>query len=200
MAERQGTFGLGPSAEENFLSPPPTGGKWKYTGRSLWIVDKENPRNKIEIQTVPENLSYSFENKLNPIFSPGRNNPFYHYTGSEDTLEFEVSWYSIEESREDVITKCKWLEGMSKNDAYKGRPRTVLLDWHSSFKAQPNSNVLENKQLFQEAVWLIKAAPYQLSLFHQSKNMLPCLAKQQITLVRVANINRQRSTISDLRY
>lgn len=194
---------------QNFVDHPKTR---KEAVRSLWLIDLDNPINKIEIQNIPLSLDYNFDNKLQAIASPGRNNPLYHYTGSEDSLEFELSWYATEQSRSDVIKKCKWLEAMSKNDGWSKPPRMVGLDWSGpnvtvqSFFNEDGSisdyqdPASASPQLFEFSTWLVAAAPYSLSLFHKAKNMLPTLATQKVKLVKVTKKNQTRTNIYDPRY
>ncbi len=163
--------------------------------RSLWFIDMTNPSNRIEIQNVPLQLSFDSATSLIAVASPGRNNPFYFYTGAEDTLEFELSWYSKEENREDVIRKCKWLEGMAKNDGYSKGIRHLGLEWTSGDGGFPTSG-----NLFQFSTWLVAGAPFDAKLFHGSRNMMPCLAIQRVKLVKTTAINNPTSKIIDYRF
>lgn len=185
---------------EQFIGPPNFGYKQPQISvpRSIWIVQLSKPSNKLEIQNVPKHLEYDFKNKYVVLHSPGRNNPFYHYTGSEDTLEFPLTWYAAEENRLDVITKCKWLESMSKNNGYKGKPELVALTWSSTWGDLNNTQNLGN--LFEFGTWLIDSAAYSLSLFHGSRNMMPTLATQTVKLLRTTKLNRTRNLIADYRY
>lgn len=181
-------------------------------GRELLLVDLENPANRLVLQNVPLSLDYDFQNKIVAVASPGRNNPFYHYTGSEDSLDFDLSWYAAEESRTDVIKKAKWLESMSKNDGYDEPPKLVGLQWVGLNVTANNflqddgsfSDSLEpshfNNQLFQFATWIIKASPFKISLFHPLHNMLPTLGTQHVTLLKATSKNLKRAQISDLNY
>lgn len=141
-----------------------------------WKPDDPGVR-EIELPTVP----YSIEFDPNPnwaiIASVGRNSPFFHYTGSEDTLTFTIDWYSKVENREDVITSCRWLEAKTKSDGYKGNPHRILLKWG-------NENTL-----FDSVLWVVTKASYKLSGFVKTKSMLPQQAFQEVTLKRVADFN-----------
>lgn len=136
---------------------------------------------QIKIQFVPQELDYNPESDFKSIASMGRNNPFYHFTGSEDTLKFTLDWFAEQENREDVILNCKKLEALSKNDAYNGPPHNIKLIW--------------NSQLFSEAQWLVVAAPYKLSMFQAHRNMLPQQAYQFVTLKKVTPTNLSSSDI-----
>jgi hypothetical protein len=180
--------------------------------RSLFLIDIESPANRLELQNVPLSLDYDFDNQIKAVVSPGRNNPFYFFTGSEDSLDFELSWYAAKQSRDDVIKAAKWLEGMSKNDGYRAGPKIVGLQWAgtsvtaSQFQNEDGSfsDSLEpshwDNQLFQFSTWIIKSAPYSMSLFHKTFNMLPTLATQKVKMLRATPNNSSRAQISDLRY
>lgn len=145
------------------------------------------------LQCLPNEITYGSDNKYNSIGSISRNVPFYNYTGSEDTLEFEIDWYSIEEKREDVIRKCRWLESISKNDGYSGPPHRVHLAWSTLNK------------LFRNDTWIIEKAPYRLSQFKNvtktangnfiRTGLMPAQAYQSITLKKVSNRNLNHKDI-----
>lgn len=130
---------------------------------------------EIKIQFVPQTLDYLPDSNFVAIASMGRNNPFYHFAGSEDTLKLDLDWHSYDVNREDVIANCKKLEALSKNDGYNAAPHKVKLIWNSI--------------LFSDAVWQVVAAPYKLSMFHAGVNMLPGQAYQFVTLKKVTDHN-----------
>lgn len=129
----------------------------------------------LQFQFVPREISYNPTSEFVAIQTFARNNPRYHYTGSEDTVEFEIDWHCEEENREDVIKKCRWLEARSKNNGYKEDPPDMLFKWGNLFTT--------------EDTWIIVAAPYKLSNFDKPYGMLPKQAYQNITLKRVTKTN-----------
>lgn len=144
----------------------------------MWLVRlddtfKQNPE-KLRIQTVPLELSVVPESTWATIPSLGRNNPFYNYTGGEDTLEMTLDWYATLESRQDVIDKCRWVESLSKADGYLDEPPRILLIFG---------------ELFKYTTWIIDKAPYKLSLFDKSQGMLPRQAYQELSLKKVTDRN-----------
>lgn len=141
---------------------------------------------EIKIQFTPQELNYSMESSFVPIASMARNNPLYHYTGSEDTLDFVLDWFAETENREDVIRNCKKLEALTKNDSFDKPPHHVKLIW--------------NSVLFSDAVWVVVAAPYKLSMFQAHRNMLPQQAVQTITLKRVTENNPTIEQIRKITY
>lgn len=155
--------------------------------------------NKLTLPFIPRALDYEPNSNFVGIASFGRNNPFYQYTGSEDTLVFEIDWFSSTENREDVITNCRWVEALSKADAYDDIPHRIMLNWGA-----------DNK-LFVDEVWLVVSAPYNLSQFQRayrdgngdvkSLGLLPQQAIQTVTLKRVTKENRTiKQIIGNLGY
>lgn len=148
-----------------------------YTPPDIHIIrlDSEGDAlDRLSLKTVPEELMVEPVANWAVIPSVGRNNPFYHYTGGEDVLNFTIDWYCQEESREDVIKACKWLAALSKNDGYINEPPRVLLVWG---------------RLFRGITWIVEKAPYRLSLFSRQYSMLPMQAYQDVTLRRVTEEN-----------
>jgi len=150
---------------------------------------------QFRFQTVPISLAIKPESKVVAIASMGRNNPHYHFTGSEDTLEFSVSWYATEESREDVIRNCRYLESLTKANGYLASLPRLKLFWGSK------------NYLFKDHIWIMVAAPYELKGFSRgykdndgnivNTNMLPTYATQNITLKRISAHNL---TTKEIRY
>ena len=146
----------------------------------------------IQLPFVPRELDYNPESNFVGIASFGRNNPFYQFTGSEDTLTFEIDWFSKEVNREDVIFNCRWLEALTKGDAYDEIPHRVKIVWGS-----------DNK-LFEDSIWLLVSAPYRLSNFVRGYRldgqdykvgMLPQQAYQTVTFKRITKLNRSTKEI-----
>lgn len=145
----------------------------------------------LKLDFVPESIEVSPEPQYATIASLGRNNPFYHYVGGEKTIEFDIDWFSLtDNSREDVITKCRWLEALSFADGYNGPPHRIKIIW------------TKHDYLFADSVWVIKSAPYKLKEFvqgystkgkdlgsYQSIGLMPQSAIQHITLARVTDHN-----------
>jgi hypothetical protein len=143
--------------------------------KNLYFVDLVT-FDRLEIQFVPDKLSYKPDSKFIAIESSGRNNPIYHYTGSEDTLTFRLDWHAKDEDRRDVIDKCRWLEALSKNNGWEEPPHPVMLVFGNLFETSTDN-------------WLVTAAPYDLDNFRVASFMLPVQAYQEITLKRIANHN-----------
>lgn len=158
--------------------------------------DKHNAKryySYIQLPFVPRELDYKPESNFVGIASFGRNNPFYQFTGSEDTLTFEIDWFAKEKNREDVIFNCRWLEALTKGDAYDDIPHKVKIVWG------------KDNKLFEDSIWLLVDAPYRLSNFVRgyyddqknlvSVGMLPQQAFQTVTFKRLTKLNRSSKEI-----
>lgn len=135
---------------------------------------------KLYFQNIPPALDYNPESNFESIASPGRNTPIYQYSGAEDTLDFVLTWYADDESRLDVLLKCKWLEALGKNNGFDEPPHLVKLCFG---------------ELFSDAKWIVAKASYKLGRFQRPHRMYPAYAEQQITLKRVEEGNRTRNSI-----
>ena len=147
---------------------------------------------ELRIPFVPRELQVTPESNFVGISSFGRNNPFYQFTGAEDTLTFEIDWLASENNREDVITNCRWIEALTKGDGYNDVPHRIILMWGA------------NNKLFKDHKWLIISAPYRLMDFNRgyiendqfyNTHMLPTRAIQSITLKRITNDNLTSANI-----
>lgn len=140
-------------------------------GTPLYKADELNPQNisnniiiinpntsppqSLVIQGKPQELKVNPESSWATVKSMGRNNPFMMYTGGEDTLEFDISWYAMDPDRRDVIDKCRILESWSKADGYNSSPPALMISWGSS-------------DLFQDDYWVLTNASYVLSNFQNA--------------------------------
>jgi len=149
----------------------------KVTPSDIFIIrlnNEDQEFEKLKIQCVPLEVVVQPESNWAVIPSVGRNNPFYNYTGGEDTLTFTLDWYSNEELKEDVIRNCRWLESLSRADAYFNEPPQIILKWGNLFRFQK---------------WIVQSAGYRLSIFSKEDNMMPIQAYQDITLKKVVGYN-----------
>lgn len=173
----------------------------------VYLVDFEvnptgnilNPADKnysyVRLDFVPSEVEVTPEPNYATIASLGRNNPFYHFTGGEKTIEFDIDWFSLSDnSREDVITRCQWLEALSFANGYIGPPHRIKVVWTKQDK------------LFADTTWIIKSAPYKLKEFvqgysrkgsdlrdYQAIGLMPQSAIQHVTLARVTDHNLNHS-------
>lgn len=160
---------------------PSVKNNWLSAGHNLYIIDLDTGES-LGLQGLPKEIEYSPETDWAVIKVPGRNAPHYHFTGAEDSLVLEISWYSVDVSVQDVILRCKWLESMTKADAYSGRPHLARLQWG---------------KLFSKSIWLVTSAPYKLSNFDAQQGYLPRHAVQTVTLKRYLEQNSDIKQIYD---
>jgi hypothetical protein len=156
---------------------------------SIIDLDSNGPDKGYRVITlpfIPRELNWNSDSNFVAIKPIGRNNPKFHYTGSEDNLEFEIDWHSFDNNRDDVIRNCRIIEALSKGDAYNNPPHRVLLKWGSE------------DVLFKDMVFLVTSAPYKLTHFNkaqflnnrlQKTAMLPKQAIQKVTLARITSNN-----------
>lgn len=115
-----------------------------------------SPYSSLVIQNRPTEVQVSPSSSWVAVRSMGRNNPFYMYTGGEDTLSFEISWFVNDPSHiEEVVAKCRILESWSKADAYNQAPPTLKISWG-------NSNLFGNYD------WILESCPYRLTNFQNA--------------------------------
>lgn len=89
-----------------------------------------NPTQYITLQNRPPELDFRGETTWATIKSMGRNTPMYHFTGAEDIIQFNVSWYCNDpENPEEVINKCRLLEAWTKANGYQSAPPIVKIEW-----------------------------------------------------------------------
>jgi len=153
-------------------------------------LDSKGPDNQYEVirlPFIPKELAYNSESVFATIKPMGRNNPFYHFTGSEDKLEFEIDWCAFDWGRREVIENCRKIEALSKADGYNFGPHRVKLLWGKE-------NVL-----FSDHDFIVLAAPYRMTQFNkgnvnadgtiESTHMLPIQAYQKVILGRITRDN-----------
>lgn len=129
----------------------------------------------LTLQFLPQELEFKPTSSWATVKPNGRNNPIYRFTGSEDILEFDISWVANIEQRTDVLVNCRWLEALSKSNGYVNGAHEVLLTLGNVFATRKH--------------WIIESAEYNLSLFHPQYDMMPTLATQKLKLKRVVEKN-----------
>lgn len=148
--------------------------KKDIVGKHNIIVLDLDSGERIHLQGLPMELNVNPESSFAVVKPFGRNNPHYHFTGSEDTLSMSISWYAEREDLSDVMEKCKWLESLTKADGYFGRPHLVALIWGDLYKSH---------------TWIVSSAPYKLTHFNGEQGYRPLFATQELVLKRVTEQN-----------
>lgn len=165
--------------------------------RSRIILARLDGDEQVELQWVPDTLTYKGESKFAALVSVGRNNPFYHYGGSEDTLEFTIDWtFNDDKTRMKAVEKARWVEALSKSDGYSKPPPRVILVWGAS-------------NLFTDNIFIVESAFYEMKnwvdigynirdnkIQPQRFGLLPQTIHQEIILKRVTSYNLKREDIT----
>lgn len=152
----------------------------------------------IILQNRPPELEYHGETSWAAIKSFGRNVPMYHFTGAEDKIQLQVSWFCNDPERPwEVIQKCRLLEAWSKSNGYAAGPPILQLDWGGS-------------GLFDNAYFILTSATYILKQFRDGymdrrdsqaewKNgmLYPMSATQELIFSRVSSTNPLHSNMYD---
>ena len=149
--------------------------------RRIFIINlgrRDNELERFELQTIPESIGISGETNIATIASLGRNNPFYHFTGGEDNLEFQISWYAEGDdsklAQAEVVRKCREIRSLSKADGYvRGLPQLAIVCGG----------------MFANMRWILEDAPYRLVTLTQDTGLLPQRAVQSLKFKKVTDHN-----------
>lgn len=159
-----------------------------------------SPYQSITLQNRPDELRVDPKSAWATVASMGRNNPFYLYTGGEDTISFDISWFVSDPTRRDeVVAKCRLLESWTKADGYNAAPPILLIKWGGS-------------GIFDNDNFILESAPYTLTHFQdramgkadeyykgqiQDLKLYPNCAKQTLTFKKVTSSNITHAQIVD---
>ncbi len=155
------------------------------TEATIAIVNLDT-RERVSVMFVPKDVNWQAKSNWSVIPTMARNNPFYHYTGGEDKLSFELDWYAGDSSREDAIAAATKIKSWSRNNGYRNRPPRIMVIFG---------------RLFRNHVFVLESAPYKMELFHRQKgvneDLLPVQIYQTITLLKVTSANQDHAEISE---
>ena len=158
----------------------------------------DNGYQYITLQNRPPELEFQGETAWATIKSFGRNIPMYHFTGAEDKIQLQISWFCNDPERPwEVIQKCRLLEAWSKADGYYAGPPILQIDWGGS-------------GLFSNALFILTSANYILKNFRDGYidrrlekpewvdgKLYPMAATQELIFNRVSGTNPLHSSIYD---
>ena len=122
---------------------------------------------RLEVQFVPEELQLSRVPSVQQVEIVGQNLPKLQHQGGERRLSLELDFYASDENREDVITKCLWLESLTYRSGVDTPAERVRLVFG---------------KLFNRDVWMVKSVNYRLKQFDKKYGFLPCQAYVAIEL------------------
>jgi hypothetical protein len=162
------------------------------------LNDTDNGYQYITLQNRPPELEFQGETAWATIKSFGRNVPMYHFTGAEDKIQLQISWFCNDPERPwEVIQKCRLLEAWSKADGYYAGPPILQIDWGGS-------------GLFSNALFILTSANYILKNFRDGYidrrlekpewvdgKLYPMAATQELVFNRVSGTNPLHSSIYD---
>ena len=170
--------------------------KEKKTGKGSNQIILYNLTSKpyefIVIQNRPNRLEFKGETSWATIKSMGRNTPMYHFTGAEDIVQFNISWYCNDpEHRDEVVNKCRFLEAWTKANGYQASPPVIQIQWG-------------NSDIFKDHYYILTSATYTLENFNDfiringnerkdlkaaDGQLLPSTATQELIFKRVSATN-----------
>ena len=142
------------------------------------------------LQNRPPEVEFRGETSWARISSMGRNTPMYHYTGAEDILQFNISWFCSDPNNPaEVISKCRLLEAWTKANGYLAGPPILKIQWGKS-------------GIFDEHKYILTSATYTLKNFqsgHMDRRekkqqyvdtkLFPMVATQELIFKRVSGYN-----------
>ena len=129
---------------------------------------KASPVQWIELQTIPEKVTFQGESTWAVINSMGRNTPMYHFTGAETVIQFNVSWYCNDPANPvEVVAKCRLLEAWSKANGYAVAPPVLEIQWGDS-------------DLFRDQKFILTAATYELKNWKDSAKVWDATQKKYV--------------------
>lgn len=150
-----------------------------------------SPYQYIELQNRPTTIDFRGETTWATIKSMGRNTPMYHYTGSEDVIQFNISWYCNDpDNPEEVLYKCRLLESWTKSNGYQAGPPLLKISFGTS-------------HIFEDHIYILTSATYSLNNFRnlsrkreyqglqpvqelQNLKLTPSTATQELIFKRVS--------------
>jgi hypothetical protein len=139
------------------------------------------------LQTIPKELQYNPQSNWTAVASMGRNNPFYIYTGSDDTISFDISWYGMKKPPfnesspygndfyplgiETVVANCRLLESWSKADGYNRIPPKLAILWGGNADGNNNTTLFGGGNDDQYNRFILHSAPYNFTHFQGLKRV-----------------------------
>ena len=147
---------------------------------NIYIVELEPPRERLEVQYVPSEISISRSANISTVNVVGLNIPLRQWTGGEKSLNFTLNFYAKDEAKEEAVRKVKWLESLTYNEN-AGNPRLVKVVFN---------------RLFLDDKWIVDTVNYKLANFHPTEGY-PVQAEVSLSLLLYArgneyNFNRVR--------
>lgn len=178
----------------------------KEPKNQILIYKYDDPTTAVILQNRPVEVKVDPKTSWNPVQVPGRNNPIFIYTGCDDTITIDISWYANDkENPFDILNKCRMLESWSKADGYVSSPPILGINWGGD---ESNEN-----QLFSDYQFILESAGYTLGNFrdkyrgenYQSDGqikdgkLLPMIITQTLVFHRISQENLTAADIANQR-
>lgn len=138
------------------------------TQGKIYLLELEEPFQRLELQFVPGELRMNRQADLKTIAIVGRNNNLLQYTGGSDTLNLPMEFYSDSQLRDDVISKVNWLQSLAMKDGNDGVYRNVKLVFGD---------------IFRHEIWAVSSVAPVISHFDDEYGYLPLRAKVDVKLI-----------------
>lgn len=165
---------------------------------NLYLINlSARPLVKLVVTFMPKVISWEALSSWKVIPTIGRNNPFYHYTGGEDTISFQLDWYATDKARDLATKNAKVVRSWSRANGYLQKPPRIALEFEG---------------LFRNDTFIIESAPFDMSMFVRpnysfnsgtkegtaDQELKPLQITQQITLKKITSFNEQHPQMQDL--
>lgn len=165
----------------------------EFKNEIIIVNSSVSPIVYLTLQNRPSEIEVEPNSYWTSVKSMGRNSPFQVYTGSEDTISLDISWFSKDNGRQDVINKCRLLESWTKSDGYNSAPPVLEILWG-------------NSDLFTGSEFVLTAASYKLMNFQDGVRnsydgsvidlkLYPNTATQKLVFKRVSSKNLEYEDI-----
>lgn len=137
--------------------------------KQLYLVAIDTPEiERLQFQYSPRDIKYDRNAQVTDIGIVGRNDNLHQYVTGSTTLRFDLDFYSLEASRQDVKRKIKWLESQlySEGERPPSRIKIIFGD------------------LFKDEIWIMTVCSATYSNFEPVSGWLPLYATASLTFVR----------------
>lgn len=94
----------------------------------IYIIEVDTLES-FECQLMPNSFSENVQIDINKIKTISRTNPFIGYSGTQETISFDLQMYSDEESRKELHRKINWIKGLAYPDKRDGKPSRLRIVW-----------------------------------------------------------------------
>lgn len=139
--------------------------------RRVVLVNTINPRDYVSLQTIPRIQSVPTANWV-AVNSMGRNDPWAMYTGGEEKITMDLTWYSEAPSfislenylayRWKVVENVLKLVSWSRANGYAQAPPVIKILWSAGSETWSSQGTLFPNDLF-----VIESANYNYELYNQ---------------------------------